>query len=181
MLTESNSSITKAPNFNLVSTITGQEVSLQDVQGEKGTVVMFICNHCPFVKHIIEQAIQIGNEYKSKGIGFVAISSNDAVEYPQDGPDKMKELAANLDFPFDYLYDESQEIAKAYQAQCTPEFYVFDINSNLFYHGQLDNSRPGNDQPINGSDLRKALDELLNNQELSFQPKPSIGCNIKWK
>ncbi len=142
---------------------------------------MFICNHCPFVVHVNEQIAQLAKDYAVKDIGFIAISSNDAINYPQDGPDKMRTSAIQNKYTFPYLYDETQEVAKAYDAACTPEFYIFDDNLKLKYRGQMDNSRPGNGIPVTGEDLRHALDSLLDNRENTTTQKPSIGCGIKWK
>jgi thiol-disulfide isomerase/thioredoxin len=142
---------------------------------------MFICNHCPFVKHVNDELVRLGNDYKDKGIGFVAISSNDVENYPDDSPGLMKIVAQELEYPFPYLYDETQEVAKAYDAACTPDFYVFDKNLKLVYRGQLDDSRPGNDIPVTGKDLRSALNALIDGKEVSDDQKPSLGCNIKWK
>jgi len=171
----------KAPNFKLTDTISGKELTFNDIKGDKGTLVVFICNHCPYVIHVIHEIVNIANEYIPKGIGFVAISSNDVDNYPQDAPDKMKEHAAKWDFPFPYLYDESQEVAKIYQAACTPDFNLFDGNDLCVYRGQLDDSRPKNNAPVNGKDLRAALEALLNGDEILKDQKPSTGCNIKWK
>ena len=172
---------TTAPNFDLLNTVTNENVGLQSLKGKKGTVVMFICNHCPFVIHVNEELVRIANKYMNDGIGFIAISSNDVVNYPQDGPDLMRERAMELNYPFPYLYDETQEVAKAYDAACTPDLYIFDSNLSLVYRGQLDDSRPGNGIPVTGSDLRKALDNLINENPIDTDQKPSIGCNIKWK
>lgn len=172
---------TIAPDFTLPDTLSDTPLSLADVRGSEATVIMFICNHCPFVKHVNVQLVQLAQDYMSNGVGFVAISSNDAEKYPEDSPAMMKEYAENLGYPFAYLYDESQEVARAYQAACTPDFYVFDAQNALVYRGQLDDSRPSNALPVNGSDIRAALDALLNNQPVSEIQKPSIGCNIKWK
>jgi len=172
---------TQAPNFNLIDSITNQPVTLQDIRGEKGTVVMFICNHCPFVVHVNDELVRIANDYRVTGFGFVAISSNDIENYPQDGPEHMWKVARKLKYPFPYLFDETQEVAKAYDAACTPDFYVFDTSLKLVYRGQLDNSRPGNGIPVNGRDVREALDNILNNNPQRKDQKPSIGCNIKWK
>lgn len=172
---------TKAPDFSLVDTISNNILSLSDLQGEKGTVIMFICNHCPFVIHVNKALVKLANDYKKKGVGFIAISSNDVMNYPQDGPDKMKDHAKAVGYPFPYLYDDTQDIAKAYDAACTPDLYVFDDNLELTYRGQLDDSRPGNGIAVTGNDLRYALDCILNNSENSKLQKPSIGCNIKWK
>jgi thiol-disulfide isomerase/thioredoxin len=170
-----------APGFNLVNVITGKFQSLKELSSDKATVIMFICNHCPFVKHINPQLIKLAHDYAPKGISFAAISSNDAELYPEDSPVKMKEYALRLGYPFPYLYDETQEIAKAYDAACTPDFFVFDGKLTCVYRGQLDDSRPSNGKPVTGLDIRNALDALLNGKEVSRDQKPSIGCNIKWK
>ena len=172
---------TKAPDFTLLDTISNTNKSLNDLKGTKGTVIMFICNHCPFVIHVNKMLVEIANHYSIEGIGFIAISSNDVVNYPQDSPEKMTLHAQENNYPFPYLYDETQEIAKAFDAACTPDIYVFNNALNLVYRGQLDNSRPGNGIPISGNDLKHALDCLLNNTENTHVQKPSIGCNIKWK
>jgi thiol-disulfide isomerase/thioredoxin len=170
-----------APQFNLPDVVSGKVVSFHQVAGTKGTLVMFICNHCPYVVHVREQLVHIAKEYIPKGIGFVAISSNDVVNYPADGPDLMRELAIELKFPFPYLYDESQEVAKAYDAACTPDFSLFDADMKCVYRGRLDGSRPGNDIPLSGEDLRKALDAVVDNNKIDWPQMPSMGCNIKWK
>ncbi len=182
-LTESNMIDlgTKAPNFTLPDTVSGNNFSFKDIKGEKGTLVMFTCNHCPYVLHVNEELIRLANDYKKKGIGFVAISSNDVVNYPQDSPDKMKKLAEDLGYPFPYLYDESQEVAKAFDAACTPDFYLFNEENILVYRGQLDNSRPNSGKPVTGIDLRNAIDSVLNNKNIDSFQYPSAGCNIKWK
>lgn len=172
---------TKAPDFTLIDAVANNPVALKDVRGKKGTVVMFICNHCPFVKHVNKEIVRICNDYRVIGFGFVAINSNDIIKYPQDSPAQMWETARNNDYPFPYLYDETQEVAKAYDAACTPDFYLFDDALKLVYRGQLDNSRPGNGILVNGRDLREALDNILNNNPQRKDQKPSIGCNIKWK
>ncbi|BDD06566.1 thioredoxin family protein [Aureibacter tunicatorum] len=170
-----------APDFSLFDTISGQVLSLNGLKGDQGTVIMFICNHCPFVKHVNAELVNLANEYMGKGIGFIAISSNDVANYPMDSPEQMKLIAQEYSYPFAYLYDETQETAKAYHAACTPDFYVFDQELLLYYHGQLDDSRPGNDLPVTGLDMRKALDALLQGNSPLPSQKPSIGCNIKWK
>ena len=170
-----------APNFSLVDVTTGSKVSLIDVSRKNGLVVMFICNHCPFVVHVIDQIVAVANDYLKKDFGFVAISSNDIINYPDDSPEKMKELAKTNNFPFPYLYDPTQEVAKNYDAACTPDFSVFDSQLKCIYRGQLDDSRPGNNEPVNGKDLRLVLDLTLKSKKLDFIQKPSIGCNIKWK
>lgn len=172
---------TQAPDFTLIDAVTNNAVSLKDVRGEKGTVVMFICNHCPFVKHVNEELVRICNDYRVTGFGFVGINSNDVIKYPEDSPAEMWRTARRHSYPFPYLYDETQEVAKAYDAACTPDFYLFDDELKLVYRGQLDNSRPGNGIPVNGRDLREALDNILNNNPQRKDQKPSIGCNIKWK
>ncbi len=172
---------TTAPDFNLFDTVSDKNLTLQDVKGSNGTVMMFICNHCPFVKHVNAEISQLAKDYTSKGISFVAISSNDVKNYPEDSPEKMKTNAKEEDFTFPYLYDETQEVAKDYDAACTPDFYIFDGDLKLTYRGQLDDSRPGNGIPVTGSDIRNALDNILNGEAVSDIQKPSIGCNIKWK
>lgn len=171
----------KAPEFDLPDTISGQNYTYSALRGEKATVVMFICNHCPFVVHVIEELVRLGDDYKNKGIGFVVISSNDVINYPQDAPEKMKELAVEMKFPYPYLYDMSQDVAKAYDAACTPDFNVFDANDVCVYRGQLDDSRPGNNEPVNGKDMRRVFDYLIQGKPIDFDQKPSLGCNIKWK
>lgn len=172
---------TKAPDFSLIDSVSKNMISLKQIKGKKGTVVMFICNHCPYVKHVNDEIVRICNDYRVTGFGFAAISSNDVVGYPQDGPAEMYRTAQNNNYPFPYLYDKTQEVAKAYDAACTPDFYVFDDALQLVYRGQLDNSRPGNGVPVNGRDLREALDNILNNHPQRTDQKPSMGCNIKWK
>lgn len=172
---------TKAPDFELMDTVSDKQLALKDVIGKKGTVIMFICNHCPFVIHVNPEISKLAKEYHRKGIGFVAISSNDVENYPQDAPHLMKEKAEEAAYSFAYLYDETQEVAKAYDAACTPDFYLFDADLNLVYRGQLDDSRPGNGIPLTGNDLRNALDALLTGDSIDANQKPSLGCNIKWK
>lgn len=170
-----------APNFALPEPLTGQLVSLAQVQGTKGTVVMFICNHCPFVVHVRHELVRLANHYLGLGIGFVAISSNDVALYPDDRPELMAQLARNEAFPFPYLFDETQEVAKAYTAACTPDISVFDARLKCIYRGQLDGSRPGNAIPCDGRDLRTVLEAVVNGQPVPHPQIPSIGCNIKWK
>ncbi len=172
---------TQAPDFNLPNSVDGNQVSLSDIKSDKATVVMFICNHCPYVIHVNSQIVDIANAYNQKGVSFVAISSNDVENYPADSPEKMKEVAEKLGYSFPYLYDESQEVAKAYDAACTPDFYVFDASMKLAYRGRLDASTPGNGEPLTGSDLRSAIDAVLNGTGEIANQKPSMGCNIKWK
>jgi len=171
----------EAPDFRLLDTVSGKEMSLDELRSPKGTVIMFICNHCPYVKHVNDQLVRIANDYQPEGIAFIAISSNDADRYPEDGPEKMKEYAHRLQYPFPYLYDETQEVARAYDAACTPDFYLFDGKMKCVYRGQLDASRPGNMLPVTGKDLREALDVLLAGKEIGKAQVPSIGCSIKWK
>ena len=173
---------TIAPEFYLKNTNSSETFfSYSDLKGEKGTVVMFICNHCPFVHHVIEEIVRIANDYRVQGIGFIAISSNDVVNYPQDAPELMTEFAFENKFEFPYLYDETQEVAKKYDAACTPDFYLFDNLDKLVYRGQLDDSRPANGIPLSGSDLRGAIDGVVYNRGINPDQKPSLGCNIKWK
>ena len=171
---------TAAPDFSLPN-IDGRPVSLADVAGERGTVVMFICNHCPFVKHVADQLAVLGRDYLPRGIGFVAISANDVATHPADSPEQMVHEAEERGYPFPYLYDETQEVAKAYHAACTPDFYLFDARRSLVYRGQLDPSRPGGDTPVTGRDLRDAIDALLGGLPPIAEQIPSLGCNIKWK
>ncbi len=171
----------QAPDFTLADTVSGTDKSLQDVKGDKATVMMFICNHCPFVKHINEELVRLANDYTDKGISFVAISSNDAEKYTDDSPEKMKEAAESLGYSFPYLYDETQEIAQAYKAVCTPDFSIFNSDLECVYRGQLDDSRPNNGLPVDGKDIRAALDAILAGGAISEEQKPSIGCSIKWK
>mgnify|MGYP001819807392 FL=1 len=172
---------TIAPSFTLPDTVSGTSLSLDELKSSVATVVMFICNHCPFVKHVNEELVRLAGDYQSKGISFIAISSNDVANYPQDGPDQMKITAETEGYSFPYLYDETQEVAQAYQAACTPDFYIFDENLQLAYRGQLDGSRPGNEVPVTGRDIRNALDSLLAGTAVDSNQLPSIGCNIKWK
>lgn len=172
---------TKAPDFHLIDIVTGEWVSLSELKSDLATVIMFICNHCPYVKHVEHELVKLAKDYQPKGIAFVAISSNDITNYPEDAPDKMRENAKRLGFTFPYLYDETQEVAKAYAAACTPDFYIFDKNLSCVYRGQLDDSRPGNNIPVTGKDIRVALDNILAGRPVSIDQKASIGCNIKWK
>jgi peroxiredoxin len=173
---------TIAPDFSLPDTVTGAIFSLQDLRGEKGTIVMFICNHCPYVLHVKNQLIDIATQYKRKGVSTIAISSNDIKNYPQDAPDKMREVMEEWGRPFAaYLYDESQDVARAYQAACTPDIYLFDAELACVYRGRLDGSTPKNDVALSGRDLRAALDNLLAGRPIDPEQIPSMGCNIKWK
>jgi peroxiredoxin len=172
---------TTAPDFNLPEVVSGKTVSLADFADKKALLVMFICRHCPFVKHVEQELAQIGIDYESKEIGIVAISANDTAESPDDAPESLKEMAGQLGFKFPYLYDESQGTAKAYSAACTPDFFLFDRSRKLVYRGQLDDSRPDSGKPVTGKDLRAALDAVLSNQPVDPDQRASIGCNIKWK
>jgi peroxiredoxin len=171
---------TQAPHFELPDT-DGTTVSLADYDEATALLVMFICNHCPFVKHVRDELAAIGAEYTRRGAGVVAISSNDADAYPADAPERMREEKRDAGYVFPYLYDESQDVARQYRAACTPDFFVFDGARRLVYRGQLDDSRPGNDVPVTGGDLRAALDAVLEGRPISIDQKPSLGCNIKWK
>lgn len=172
---------TEAPDFILPDVVAGKSVSLQDLRGSKATVIMFICNHCPYVKHIHSELYQLPRDYEDQGVSFIGISSNDVVNYPDDSPELMKQLVEEKEFTFSYLYDESQEVAKAYDAACTPDFFVFDENLKCVYRGQLDSSRPNSGIPVTGEDMRKALDAIVNGEQVFENQIPSLGCNIKWK
>lgn len=173
---------TQAPDFELPDTVSGKTVRLSEIISPKATVVMFLCNHCPYVLHVNAEIVRLAREFQSRGVSFVGISSNDAVAYPEDGPDQMRVHAREVGYPFPYLYDETQEVARAYDAACTPDFYVFDGDQKLAYRGQLDSSRPKrNPGPATGEDLRAALDAVLSGQAPDPVQRPSGGCNIKWK
>ena len=172
---------TPAPNFLLPDAVSGRKVAPEDFRSSPALVVMFLCNHCPYVLHVNEELVRLANDYIARGIAFVAISSNDVVNYPQDGPGKMKEHAVKVKYPFPYLYDESQNVAKAFDAACTPDFYIFDKDLKLAYRGRLDDSKPSNGIPLSGKDIRDALDALLAGQPVAEKQYPSGGCNIKWK
>lgn len=171
----------KAPTFSLPDVVSGSTVTLEEVKSDIATVIVFTCNHCPYVKHIQEGFVSLVGDYQSKRISFVAINSNDVANYPDDSPEKMKEVATQYNFTFPYLFDETQEVAKAYDAACTPDFYIFDKDLQLVYRGQLDGSRPGNNIPVTGESIRSALDSILNNSPVVVEQRPSSGCNIKWK
>lgn len=170
-----------APNFSLLEPLTGQSQTLENLKSDKATVIMFICNHCPYVKHIYSELIKLANDYIPKGVSFIGINPNDAVKYPDDSPEKMAELAKDLKLPFPYLFDETQEVAKAYNAVCTPDFSIFSNEMRCVYRGQLDDSRPGNSNPLTGKDMRSALDAILNKTTIDEPQIPSSGCSIKWK
>lgn len=172
---------TSAPDFQLPDVVSGETISLATFSERKALLVMFICQHCPFVRHVRQELARLGRDYADKGVGIVAISANDAGHHPEDAPDKLKLMAKELGFNFPFCYDESQAVAKAYTAACTPDFFLFDADRKLVYRGQLDSSRPGNNVPVDGRDLRRAIDAVLADQPISPDQNPSIGCNIKWK
>jgi len=172
----------QAPSFTLPDARTGDVLSSGELMHEGPSVVVFMCNHCPFVVHLIDSLVDFAAEYQARGLNFIAISSNDVENYPQDGFEQMRDLAEEKGFTFPYLYDESQEVARAYDAACTPDFSAFDADGKCVYRGQYDGSRPGNDVPVTGADLRRVCDALLAGQPVSAEGQiPSIGCNIKWK
>jgi len=173
---------TKAPDFSLMDSVSGNLLNLNDIKGKKGTLVMFICNHCPFVKLIEKELVKLGQDYADSGIGIVAINSNDIENYPEDAPDKMKITAEQLGYVFPYLFDATQEVARAYDAACTPDIFLFDENLKCAYHGQFDDARPGNNIKPTGNSLKTAMDLLINDKPIpKEEQKPSVGCNIKWK
>ena len=169
---------TLAPNFSLTDVLSGKPISLNN--NYQATVIMFICNHCPYVKHIQQELVNLANDFIPKNIRFIAINSNDTTQYPEDSPEKMREIGINLAYPFPYVFDATQEVARAYQATCTPDFFIFDKNLSLVYRGQLDDSRPGNNIDVTGESIRNTLQCLINNKPVDTTQKPSIGCNIKW-
>jgi peroxiredoxin len=170
-----------APDFALSDVVTGRTVSRAEAAGPKGMLAMFICRHCPFVKHVQLELAKIGRDYAKSGVGIVAISANDESTHPEDSPANLAAMSKELGFTFPYLFDASQDVAKAYDAQCTPDFFLYDAKGTLVYRGQLDDSRPGNGLPVTGKDLRGALDALVAGRAISVDQRPSIGCNIKWK
>ena len=172
---------TAAPDFQLPDVVSGKTISLKTFAGKKALLVMFICRHCPYVQHVQEGLAKLGRDYAARDVGIVAISANDAKGYSEDAPASLKEMAVELKLSFPYCYDESQAVAKAYSAVCTPDFFVFDQARRLVYRGQLDDSRPGNGKPGTGRDLRAALDAVLDGRPVDSTQRPSIGCNIKWK
>lgn len=171
---------TMAPDFSLPDVSSGQTISLSSFSGQKALLVMFICRHCPYVQHVKNELTRLGNDYKDRGLGIVAIASNDSAAYPEDAPDSMAEFARGEGFTFPVCFDESQEVAKDYRAACTPDFFLFDANQKLIYRGQLDDTRPGRGEP-DGKDLRTAIEAVLSDQAVSPDQKPSTGCSIKWK
>lgn len=172
---------TPAPPFELPDVVTGRLYSLDSFAGKTALLVMFLCRHCPYVKHVQDELVRLGRDYADRPVGIIGISSNDPAAYPDDAPDSLKELAQSLGFRFPLCFDQTQAIAKAYQAACTPDFYLFDQHRHLVYRGQLDDSRPGNDKPVTGRDLRAAIDAVLAGKPVDTHQKPSIGCSIKWK
>jgi peroxiredoxin len=172
---------TVAPDFQLPDVVSGQTISLQTFGDRKAFLVMFICQHCPFVKHVEQALAQIGQDYHNQSVGILAISANNIETHPQDAPEHLKAMAQRLGFTFPYCYDASQETARAYTAACTPDFFLFDSDRKLVYRGQLDDSRPSNGQPVTGKDLRGAIEAVLHDRPVSPDQKPSIGCNIKWR
>ena len=171
----------QAPAFELSDVVSGQRYSLDSFSGKTALLIMFICKHCPYVVHVEQELANIGQDYRDTSLGVIAISSNDPVEYPDDAPPKLKEMALRLGFAFPFCHDETQEVAKAFRAACTPEFYLFDHDRRLAYHGQLDESRPGSDKPVTGRDLRSAIQAVLAGKPIVGNQRPSIGCSIKWK
>ena len=172
---------TPAPDFQLPDVVSGKTVSLKDVAGKPALLVMFICRHCPYVEHVKTELARLGKDYAARHVGMIAISSNDAADYPEDAPDRLKAMATEQGFVFPLCYDENQAVAKAYTAACTPDFFLFDAQQRLAYRGQLDNSRPGNGKAVTGRDLRAALDAVLAGRPVAAAQQPSAGCNIKWK
>ena len=172
---------THAPSFQLPDVVSGRTISLETFRGQRALLVMFICQHCPYVQHIKEELARLGKDYATKSVGMAAISANDASTHPDDAPDQLQQMAATLGFTFPFCYDESQAVARAYTAACTPDFFLFGPDRTLVYRGQLDDSRPGNGKPVTGRDLRAALDAVLAGRPVNHEQRPSIGCNIKWK
>lgn len=171
----------EAPDFRLPDVVSGSELSLGELKSDVATVLMFICNHCPYVKHLQDGLVEVADEYTPKRVSFIAINSNDVQNYPDDSPEKMKEVAKEKGYSFPYLFDETQEVARAYDAVCTPDFFVYDRDLRCVYRGQFDDSRPGNGKPVTGKDMRMALDSIVAGEAIDWEQVPSIGCNIKWK
>lgn len=172
---------TSAPAFQLPDVVSGKTISLHSFADKHALLVMFICRHCPYVKHVQRELARIGQDYAGKSLGIVAISSNDAVAYPDDAPERLREMAVELGFNFPFCYDEIQDVARAYDAACTPDFYLFDGDRKLVYRGQLDDSRPRNEIPVSGRDLRKAIEAVLSGRPVDPDQRPNLGCNIKWR
>tara|TARA_B100000965_G_C19243386_1_gene605438 strand:- start:29 stop:583 length:555 start_codon:yes stop_codon:yes gene_type:complete len=171
----------KAPSFHLFNPFENKIQSLNELKSSKATVLIFMCNHCPYVVHIVSGLVKLANKFIPEGVSFISINSNDITKYPEDSPERMIDFVHNNNLPFPYLFDETQEVAKLYHASCTPDFSVFDGDMKCIYRGQMDSSRPGSGIPVNGEDLRLVLESLLNNKPLNMIQKPSVGCNIKWK
>lgn len=171
---------TRAPDFALPDVVSGRTVSLADLASAKALLVMFLCNHCPYVVHVREEIVRVGRDYVARGVAVVAINANSVASHPQDGPAQMKELATKEAWPFPFLFDETQEVARAFDAACTPDFFLFDAERRLVYRGQLDDARPNNGKPVTGRDLRAALDAVLDGRPVAADQRPSLGCNIKW-
>ncbi|MAZ57799.1 MAG: thioredoxin family protein [Flavobacteriales bacterium] len=171
----------KAPDFNLLNPLIGKNQSLNALKSNYATIVIFMCNHCPYVVHVLDGLVKLANDYMSKEITVIGINANDIINYPDDSPEKMIDLIHEYNIPFPYLFDSTQQVAKLYNAACTPDFSVFNGNMECVYRGQLDDSRPGNNEPVTGSDIRLVLDAILTNTEITSVQKPSVGCNIKWK
>jgi thiol-disulfide isomerase/thioredoxin len=171
----------KVPDFELLDVVSGRRRSLQELKSERATVIMFLCNHCPYVKHIMPTLVEFAREYSAQGVSFIAINPNDPEAYPEDSPDNMRRVALELGFPFPYLFDETQEVARAYGAMCTPEFYLTDGELRLLYHGRFDDSTPGNGLPVTGKELRAALEAVLAGRPVPYPQHPALGCSIKWR
>lgn len=171
----------KAPDFTLTDTVSGRTMRLADLQSSRATVILFICNHCPYVKHVDRALVDLANDYMPRGVSFIAISANDPAQYPEDAPDKMRAEAQRVGYPFPYLFDETQEVARSYGAVCTPDTFIFDGEMKLVYRGQLDDTRPNSGRPATAADVRAALDAILSGQPVNPVQKPSVGCSIKWK
>ena len=170
-----------APDFNLINPMNNSSVTLSDLKSDTATLIVFMCNHCPYVIHVLPQLIKIANEYTSKGVSFIAINSNDIIRYPEDSPENMIKLVQEYNIPFPYLFDESQDVARSYHAECTPDFNIFNNEMRCVYRGQIDSSRPGNNKNNDGADIRKVLDQIINQETISSAQTPSTGCSIKWK
>lgn len=171
---------TEAPSFSMTNVVSGQKESLKQLKGSSGTLIIFMCNHCPYVVHLMDAIVNTANKFSEIGVNTIAISSNSIISHPQDGPENMKKLALEKEFSFPYLFDDTQEVAHAYKAACTPDFYLFDSELSLYYRGRYDDSRPGNDQPITGKDLHQACTSMLTGEPTESLQYPSMGCNIKW-
>ena len=172
---------TLAPDFNLPEVVSGKSYSLKDFSGKKALLVMFVCRHCPYVQHIKDEMSKLGKDYAEKDVAIVAISSNDAEKHPDDSPESLKEFVEETGIVYPFLYDQTQKVALSYTAACTPDFFLFNSERKLVYRGQLDDSRPGNSEPVTGKDLRNAINAVLEDKEVSQEQKASVGCNIKWK